>query len=90
MGFFSVDKCPDVLFEAWLRATEGLTTQSTLFFVGATRSTYHEISSPLVERIRRESTLLEGTNRRVVFLESILDVEQVYRCADVFVSKFLN
>ncbi len=85
VGFFSVDKCPDVLFEAWLRATEGLTTQTTLFFVGATRSTYHEISSPLVERIRRESTLLEGTNRRVVFLESILDVEQVYKCADVFV-----
>ena len=85
VGFFSVDKCPDVLFEAWLRATEGLTTQATLFFVGATRSKYHEISSPLVERIRRESTLLEGTNRRVVFLESILDVEEVYKCADVFV-----
>ncbi len=85
VGFFSVDKCPDVLFEAWLRATEGLTIQATLFFVGATRSTYHEISSPLVERIRRESTLLEGTNRRVVFLESILDIEQVYKCADVFV-----
>ena len=85
VGFFSIDKCPDILFEAWLRATEGQTTQSTLFFVGATRSAYHEISSPLVERIRHESTLLEGTNRRVVFLESILDVEQVYRCADVFV-----
>ena len=85
IGFFSIDKCPDILFDAWLRATEGQTTQSTLFFVGATRSTYHEISSPLVERIRRESALLEGTNRRVVFLESILDVEQVYRCADVFV-----
>ena len=37
------------------------------------------------DRIRRESTLLEGTNRRVVFLESILDVEEVYKCADVFV-----
>ena len=85
IGFFSIDKCPDILFDAWLRATEGQTTQSTLFFVGATRSTYHEISSPLVERIRHESALLEGTNRRVVFLESILDVEQVYRCADVFV-----
>ena len=85
VGFFSGDKCPDVLFEAWLRATEGLQAPTALFFVGATRPTYHEISSPLVERVRRESTLLEGTNRRVVFLESILDVEQVYRCADVFV-----
>lgn len=85
VGFFSVDKCPDILFDAWLRATEGQTINSALFFVGATRSTYHEISSPLVERIRRESALLEGTNRRVVFLESILDVEKVYRCADLFV-----
>jgi glycosyltransferase involved in cell wall biosynthesis len=85
VGYFSGDKCPDVLFEAWLRATEGLQAPTALFFVGATRPTYHEISSPLVERVRRESTLLEGTNRRVVFLESILDVEQVYRCADVFV-----
>ena len=85
VGFFSNDKCPDVLFEAWLRASEGLQEPTTLFFVGATRSTYQEISFPLVERLRRESGLLEGTNRRVVFLESILDVEQVYRCADVFV-----
>ncbi len=85
IGFFSIDKCPDILFDAWLRATEGQAINSALFFVGATRATYHEINSPLVERIRRESALLEGTNRRVVFLESILDVEKVYRCADLFV-----
>lgn len=85
VGFFSREKRPEVLFDAWLRATESQPMPTTLCFVGATRSTYYEIDRRLVAHLRRKAQALDGTSRRVVFIESTLEIEKVYRAADLFV-----
>ena len=85
VGFFSREKRPDVLLDAWLRATEGQSMPATLCFVGATRSAYYEVDQALVAHVRREAQLLDGTSRRVVFVESTLEIDKVYRTADLFV-----
>jgi glycosyltransferase involved in cell wall biosynthesis len=85
VGFFSRDKCPDLLFEAWRRITQGQLARATLVFVGATRSEYYEIDQDLVARLRRDARELDGGRRSVVFVESTHEIEKFYRTADVFV-----
>jgi glycosyltransferase involved in cell wall biosynthesis len=78
VGFFSREKQPDVLFEAWRQRGAA---SSTLVFVGATRSQYYEVDPALVERIRADAGPLR---ERIVFVERAEAIEKYYRAADVF------
>jgi glycosyltransferase involved in cell wall biosynthesis len=82
IGFFSREKNPDVLFDAWLSLLDrGL--NSTLVFVGATTGTYYEIDAGLAERIKTRAKE-RGVSDRVVFVESADNIEDYYRAADLF------
>lgn len=82
VGFFSREKNPDVLFDAWLALLDrGIT--STLVFVGATTGAYYEIDARLAERMKARAQQ-RGVSDRVVFVESADRIEDYYRAADVF------
>jgi glycosyltransferase involved in cell wall biosynthesis len=83
IGFFSREKCPDVLFEAWARTAPGDAAR-VLVFVGATRSTYYEVDQRLAADIRHRASAL-GLAGRVVFVESTSAIDKYQRSADVFV-----
>jgi glycosyltransferase involved in cell wall biosynthesis len=84
VGFFSREKRPDLLFDAWARLATSLAPDSTLVLVGATRSTYYEIDGQLAVRIR-EQARAAGLERRLLFVEATHEIEKFYRAADVFV-----
>lgn len=84
VGFFSREKGPDVLFEAWLRLQALGAPPSGLLFVGATDSVYHEVDHSLAEQIGRRAVEL-GMTERVRFTGAIADVERAYHAADLFV-----
>jgi L-malate glycosyltransferase len=82
VGFFSREKNPDVLFDAWLSLHER-GVRSTLVLIGATRGTYYEIDPGLAERIKAKATR-RGVIDRIVFVESEDHIQNYYRAADVF------
>lgn len=84
VGFFSSEKRPDVLFEAWASLARSSATESVLVFVGATRSGYYEIDESLATAIRTRADAL-GLSRRVLFVEVTHEIEHFHRAADVFV-----
>ena len=83
VGFFSHEKCPDLMFEAWSRATAA-DAGSVLVFVGATRSAYYEVDPRLADGIRERAAAL-GLIERLVFVEGTGEIEKYYRAADTFV-----
>jgi glycosyltransferase involved in cell wall biosynthesis len=83
VGFFSRDKRPDFLYDAWSRlAAAG--SPSALVFIGATQSSYGEIDAALAAGIRVRATE-DGFKDRVHFVESTLVIEKYYRAVDVYV-----
>ncbi len=83
VGFFSADKAPDVLADAWLQLHKaGL--RASLVLVGANRSAYHEVDASIAERIRIKATEA-GAEHLVRFVGEVADVENYHRAADVFV-----
>lgn len=84
VGFFSREKCPDVLFDAWLRLEAIAPSTSALVYVGATRSGYSEVDPALAERIRAEAAR-RALSDRLVFVERTHEMEKYYRAADLFV-----
>ncbi|HEX8029583.1 MAG TPA: glycosyltransferase family 4 protein [Vicinamibacterales bacterium] len=83
VGFFSQDKAPRVLFDAWLRLIDE-DRKCALIFVGATESTYGEVDPAIAESIRREATA-RGLDRLVHFAGPVREVERYYQAADVYV-----
>lgn len=83
VGFFSRDKRPDLLFDAWTDTFAGA-PESALVFIGRTRSDYYEVDASLADRIRRDATRLQCADR-VLMIEQTAAIEQWYRAADVFV-----
>jgi glycosyltransferase involved in cell wall biosynthesis len=82
VGFFSREKQPQILFDAWLRLQrQGMT--STLVFVGATQSHYFEVDSVLADDMR-ERARVAGVLDRLVFVDPTPRIDQYYRSADVF------
>lgn len=82
VGFFSADKQPRVLFDAWLAlADRGIET--TLVFVGATRSAYFEVDDRIADDVRAAAQR-RGVGDRVVFTGSTHDVPAFLRAADIF------
>jgi glycosyltransferase involved in cell wall biosynthesis len=83
VGFFSQDKQPRVLFDAWLRLRQTSGTVPTLLFVGATQSVYFEVDDRLVEEMRREAVRHRVVDA-VIFAGQTHDVQDYFRAADVF------
>jgi glycosyltransferase involved in cell wall biosynthesis len=84
VGFFSQDKQPHVLFDAWLELQDDPATASTLLFVGATRSAYFEVDDRLAADMRSRAARY-GVAERLVFVEPTLRIDDYYRAADLFV-----
>lgn len=84
VGFFSREKNPHVLFDAWLRLPEMAAPPTGLIFVGATDSEYHEVDKTLAAGISARAAEL-GVAERVKFTGPMADVETAYHAADVFV-----
>jgi L-malate glycosyltransferase len=80
VGFFSREKRPDLLFDAWAEVSE---IPSALVFVGATRSTYPEIDATLAPSIR-ERAAARGLSDRIVFVESSHTIERYFRAGDIY------
>jgi glycosyltransferase involved in cell wall biosynthesis len=84
VGFFSREKCPELLFEAWSRLAASGDASSVLVFVGATRSRYYEVDEQLASGIRQGAIRL-GLDRRLFFVEETREIEKYHRAADIFV-----
>jgi glycosyltransferase involved in cell wall biosynthesis len=84
VGFFSHEKHPDLLFEAWTRLLVGELPPTGLVFVGVTRSRYYEVDPRLAQKIQAEAQRL-GVEKQVVFVEMTHEIEKYYRAADIFV-----
>ena len=81
VGFFSRDKRPQLLYEAWApTAADG---GSVLLFVGATRSAYGEVESGLADSIR-DRAAAAGLADRVLFVESSHTIERYFRAVDLY------
>ena len=76
VGFFSRDKRPDVLFEAWTTLARTSGEPVALVYVGATAAPYFEIDPELAPRMRREAERL-GLGRQLHFIEFTHEIEQV-------------
>jgi glycosyltransferase involved in cell wall biosynthesis len=83
VGFFSREKGPDLLFDAWKRIRGANSFGANLVFVGASESSYYEIDPHLVQRIRAEAVAL-GAEKEVMFVERALDIQKYYAAADLF------
>ena len=83
VGFFSRDKRPDLLFNAWRRLGEA-GVRPRLVFVGAKGTGYYEIDETIAAQIRRDAADLQRSDD-VLSIEPRHDIEQYYRAADVFV-----
>ena len=82
VGFFSHEKRPDVLYRAWARLwDEGI--RSSLVFIGATQSRYHEIDPVIAARVRADAGE-RPLAQHLHFIERTEEIEQCYRAADVF------
>jgi glycosyltransferase involved in cell wall biosynthesis len=81
VGFFSRDKQPRVLFDAWQRTRER--HDSMLVFVGATRSAYFEVDDDLAGGMQDDARR-GGFGDRVCFAGPSERVEDYFRAADVF------
>ena len=84
VGFFSADKGPHVLFDAWRRLANGPGAGSSLVYVGATKSRYYEVDATLASGIS-DLAAREGMAGRIVFAGETRTIEQYYRAADIFV-----
>lgn len=84
VGFFSVDKQPRVLFEAWLRLQADRRIDTTLIFVGATQSAYFEVDGSIAEAMQRDATGA-GLGDRLVFTGATHQVADYLKAADLFV-----
>lgn len=83
VGFFSHDKQPRVLFDAWCDL-QARGRASTLVFVGATRSAYFEVDNEIAEQMTRDAEA-RGLRGSLVFTGATLDVPDYLRAADLFV-----
>jgi glycosyltransferase involved in cell wall biosynthesis len=83
VGFFSREKRPDFLYDAWSRIAAAR-SPSALVFIGATQSSYGEIDATLAADIR-DRAAEDGFENRIYFVESTLVIEKYYRAVDVYV-----
>jgi glycosyltransferase involved in cell wall biosynthesis len=84
VGFFSADKQPRVLFDAWFQLQSAGRIDATLLFVGATRSNYFEVDDTIAPSMT-EAAERAGLGERLRFAGVTHDVPSYLQSADVFV-----
>lgn len=84
VGFFSRDKSPDTLYDAWLLLRERFGIETALVFAGATASAYQEIDGGLVRSMAADAEA-RGVRHLVHFAGEVHGIDRYYRAADVFV-----
>ena len=82
VGYFSQDKGPQRIFQAWRTIAEAF-PRCHILFVGATRPGHGEIDPSLAPSIRDASALL-GLSERVHLIERSARIEAYYQTADLF------
>jgi glycosyltransferase involved in cell wall biosynthesis len=82
VGFFSHEKGPQRLFQAWAGLPPLVRQQTTLLFVGKTSLPHPEVDPRIVSDIRQHANEI-GANP--IFVERTLEIEKYYQVADVFV-----
>ncbi|MEW5984335.1 MAG: glycosyltransferase family 4 protein [Acidobacteriota bacterium] len=80
VGFWSREKAPDVLFDAWRQAAEGSGVTSALIFVGATAH-HGEVEPGYVADLQARIT---RSGARVRQFERTLQIEHLLAAADIF------
>ena len=84
VGFFSADKQPRVLFDAWRSVLRDGAGQPALVFVGATRSAYFEVDDTIAPAMLRDAEA-DDVADLLQFAGVTHDVPSYLRAADVFV-----
>jgi glycosyltransferase involved in cell wall biosynthesis len=84
VGFFSDDKQPRVLFDAWLRLYDDHHLDAAAWFVGATKSDYFEVDETIADGMRAAAAA-RGRSQHLIFTGPLHDVHRHFRLADVFV-----
>ena len=84
VGFFSADKQPRVLFDAWLAQLRNGGPQASLVFVGATRSAYFEVDESIADGIQADAEA-GGVAHLLRFAGVTHDVPSYLQAADLFV-----
>jgi glycosyltransferase involved in cell wall biosynthesis len=83
IGFWSVEKGPHRVFDAWERARQTSGIDAALLFIGSTDASHAEVDSALVEDVRRR--VADGQlGSRVIFVEQTTDVAAYLRASDIF------
>ena len=83
VGFFSRDKRPDLLFEAWRRIASRGGEPVALVCVGATASSYFEVDPALAVGMKAEAERA-GLSDRLILVEPTNAIERYFRAADVY------
>ena len=83
VGFWSAEKGPDVLFNAWLDARHATGLDSALVYIGSTDAAHAEVSRGLVNSVR-ERVATMGLSDRVIFVEQTDDVASYLQASDIF------
>lgn len=85
VGFFSKDKAPDLLLEAYKDLRKKFAGKDIrLLFIGSSVGTYFEIDTDLVMRVKRQVND-KGMGKDVIFIEKTLQIEKYYMASDIFV-----
>jgi glycosyltransferase involved in cell wall biosynthesis len=84
VGFFSEDKQPRIVFDAWLRLGAEHGVDAAAWFVGATKSDYFEVDESIADGMRADAAA-RGRSHRLIFTGPLHDVHRHFRLADVFV-----
>lgn len=82
VGYFSADKRPGLLYDAWRRLARR--AETALVFVGATESSYHEVDRGIAERIRVEAAAA-GHLDDILFVPPTPVIERYFRACDLYV-----
>ncbi|HEX4913091.1 MAG TPA: glycosyltransferase family 4 protein [Vicinamibacterales bacterium] len=84
VGYFSHDKQPRVLFDAWMKLLDHHHIDATVWFVGATKSNYFEVDERIADRMQDEA-VARGRAGQLIFTGPVHEVQRYFRLADVFV-----
>ena len=84
VGYFSHDKQPRVLFDAWMKLLDEHGIDATAWFVGATKSSYYEVDERIAIDMQRDAAA-RGRSHRLIFTGPVHEVQRYFRLADVFV-----
>jgi glycosyltransferase involved in cell wall biosynthesis len=84
VGYFSRDKQPRVLFDAWMRLLDDYGIDTTAWFVGATKSDYYEVDPQLADTMERQAHA-RGRGHQLIFSGAVHEVHRFFRLADLFV-----